>query len=130
MHQDFTFAHAGINVEGFEEISQWYVENLGCRVARSVPGGMTFLADPTGRVILELYSNPDGPVLPFKEVNFLSLHLAFLVEDPKKQADRLLQKGASLSYDAKTTPAGDTMVMLQDPWGISIQLIRRAVPMF
>jgi hypothetical protein len=28
-----------------------------------------------------------------------------------------------------TTPAGDSLVMLRDPWGIALQLVKRAQPM-
>ncbi|MDF1569576.1 MAG: VOC family protein [Spirochaetaceae bacterium] len=129
-HPNFTFAHAGLNVDDLDAASDWYTKHLGLSVARSVPGNMTFLADPTGRVIIEFYANKSAPVLDFHRTHFLSLHLAFLVDDPEAAAERLVAAGATIAEAFKVTDAGDRMVMLQDPFGISVQLISRAEPMF
>jgi catechol 2,3-dioxygenase-like lactoylglutathione lyase family enzyme len=129
-YPDFTFAHTGLNVADMEAAAAWYVENLNLIVARKVEGTAIFLADPTGRVVLELYSNPAAPVLDFPEVHFLTLHLAFLAEDPQAAADKLIAAGARIAEVFKVTPAGDKMIMLQDPFGLSIQFIRRFEPMF
>ena len=106
------------------------VENLGLSIVRKVPGNMTFLADPGGRPVLELYSNPSAGVMDFSGTHFLSMHLAFLVADPQAIADKLCAAGAKVVEPFKVTDAGDRMVMLKDPFGISIQFIRRARPMF
>ena len=128
-YADFTFAHAGLNVEDFKAAEAWYVENLNMTVARSVPGNMSFLADPTGRVILEVYSNKTAPVMDFKKTHFLTLHMAFLVEDPQKTAEKLVKAGATIIDPFKTVPdSGDQMIMLQDPYGLSIQFIKRKNP--
>ncbi len=127
---DFSFAHAGLNVADMEATVAWYVENLNLKVVRAVPGNMSFLADPSGRPILELYSNPAAAVLDFPETHFLTMHLAFIADDPQAAADKLCAAGARVVEPFKITDAGDRMVMLKDPFGISIQLIRRAVPMF
>ena len=39
------------------------------------------------------------------------------------------QSGAKVVEDLVTTPGGDELVMLRDPWGIAVQLVRRAAPM-
>jgi uncharacterized glyoxalase superfamily protein PhnB len=127
---DFTFAHAGLNVADRDACAQWYVNNLNLSIVRSVPGNMIFLADPNGRVVLEIYSNPAAPVLAFDGIHFLSLHLAFLVEDPAKKADELIAAGAAVAEDYKITDAGDRMIMLRDPYGVCVQLIKRQEPMF
>jgi hypothetical protein len=31
--------------------------------------------------------------------------------------------------EVTTTPAGDKLAMLRDPWGLAIQFVRRAEPM-
>lgn len=129
-YPEFTFAHTGLNVHNMDAVSDWYVRNLNLTVARRVEGVMTFLADPTGRVIIEFYANGTAPVLKFPETHSLTLHLAFLVKDPKGTAERLVAAGATVAEEYKITPAGDSMVMLQDPFGISVQIIRRADPMF
>ena len=129
-HADFTFAHIGLNVENMEAAVAWYVENLGFGVIRKVPGNMTFLADPGGRPVLELYSNPSAGVMDFFGTHFLSMHLAFLAADPRDAAEKLCAAGAVVVEPFKITDAGDRMVMLKDPFGISIQFVRRARPMF
>ncbi len=129
-YPDFTFAHAGLNVADRDACAQWYVDNLNLSIVRSVPGNMIFLADPTGRVVLEIYSNPAAPVLNFEDIHFLSLHLAFLVEDPAKKADELIAAGATIAEDYKVTDVGDRMIMLRDPYGVCVQLIKRQEPMF
>ena len=100
------------------------------KVVRSVPENMKFLADPTGRVIIEFYANTKAEVLDFPSIPFLTLHLAFLVEDPEKTAEKLLVAGATIAEPYKKTPAGDRMIMLRDPFGISIQFIKRRSSMF
>ena len=129
-YPDSTFAHVGLNVDDMDAVAEWYVEHLGLTVVRRVEGTMTFLADPTGRVVAEFYANPAAAVMDFPATHPLTLHLAFLTEDPDATAERLLAAGATVAEAAKTTPAGDRMVMLRDPFGISIQFIRRADPMF
>ena len=37
--------------------------------------------------------------------------------------------GAKIAEDYFTNPAGDELVMLRDPWGVGLQLVKRAVPM-
>jgi uncharacterized glyoxalase superfamily protein PhnB len=129
-YPDFTFAHAGLNVENREQADAWYVENLNMKIVRAALGGPSFLADPTGRVLLELYSNKSAPALDLKSTHFLTLHLAFLVEDPQKAADKLVEAGARVIDPFKVTPSGDRMIMLQDPFGLSIQFLKRKEPMF
>ena len=129
-HDDCTFAHIGLNVQNKEEIETWYVKNLDAKIVRSVPGAMSFLADPSGRVILELYENPSAPTLDYGNTHFLTLHIAFLADDPKTKGDELVKAGAVIVDPWRETEAGDQLVMLKDPFGISIQLVKRRNPMF
>jgi hypothetical protein len=59
----------------------------------------------------------------------LQLHLAFVSEDLKADRDRLLKVGATLAEDYSTNAAGDELLMLRDPWGIGLQLVKRGTPM-
>ena len=129
-YPDSTFAHVGLNVADMDAVSDWYVKHLGLTIARRIEGSMTFLADPTGRVVVEFYANPAAAVMDFPSTHPLTLHLAFLADDPDATAEQLIGAGATVAEAAKTTPAGDRMVMLRDPFGICVQLIRRANPMF
>jgi glyoxylase I family protein len=121
------FEHLAINVQDKEQVAQWYNDHLGAQVAREVPGNMIFLKDDRGTVFLEIFSNPTAPVQNWSEVHYLTFHIAFEAEDPKTKAEYLLSHGASLE-EAYREAGGDQLIMLRDPFGIPLQLIKRAVP--
>jgi catechol 2,3-dioxygenase-like lactoylglutathione lyase family enzyme len=123
--------HAAWTVAEPEAMVEWYCRHLGMSVARKVggPARTHFLADATGRVLLEVYRNPRVDPPPYAEMDPLVLHLAFAVEDVKAEHRRLLAAGARPVGEVGVTPAGDEMAMLRDPWGFCIQLVRRAQPM-
>lgn len=43
--------------------------------------------------------------------------------------ERLVNAGAALVGPPQTTSGGDRLAMLRDPWGLAMQLCRRATPM-
>ncbi|MGE3809007.1 MAG: VOC family protein, partial [Gemmataceae bacterium] len=57
------------------------------------------------------------------------LHVAFISTDIKKDWDRLLAAGGSGAIEPRTSPEGDEMAFLRDPWGVCIQLIKRGKPL-
>lgn len=89
---------------------------------------MTFLADDSGTVMLGLYSNPLGQPLDFENLHPLAVHLALVSVDPIADKSRLVRAGATEVSD-DVLPDGSHLVMLRDPWGICLQLCKRAVPM-
>jgi catechol-2,3-dioxygenase len=109
---EFTFAHTGLNVKDRDATAAWYEKNLNMRIVRSVPGAMHFLADPTGRVILEIYSNESAPMLDLGATHFLTLHLAVLTETPKETEAQLQKAGAVTVDPYKITGAGDVLIRL------------------
>jgi glyoxylase I family protein len=113
------------------ETAAWYVEHLGFKVVRKMDAQpfMHFIADSTGKVMIEIYNNPVAKILDYANMPALQLHLAFVSADPKADRDRLIKAGATLLDDLVTTPAGDELIMLRDPWGFAIQLCKRANPM-
>jgi uncharacterized glyoxalase superfamily protein PhnB len=123
--------HAAWQVADPVAVADWYVAHLGMSVVRSggPPSNMRFLADATGRTMLEIYHNSAAPLMDYPTTNPLVLHLAFAVEDVIAERDRLVAAGATVADDAGYTPAGDHMAMLRDPWGFALQLIRRKEPM-
>ena len=92
------------------------------------PPYMTFLADDSGKVMVELYHNEKAPILEFEKLSPLMLHLAFVSEDPDADKKRLLANGAEEVSD-DTLPDGSRLLMLRDPWGFAVQLCKRANPM-
>ncbi|MDO9554455.1 VOC family protein [Rhodonellum sp.] len=124
------FEHFALNVAQPQEMSAWYVLHLGLTVVKKMEESpfMTFLADDSGSIMLEIYANPKGPVLDFKNQHPLVVHLAFVSDDPTHDKDRLVSAGATLVSD-DLLEDGSHLVMLRDPWGLAIQFCKRAVPM-
>lgn len=118
------FEHLALNLTDYPTAAGWYCDHLGMTVAWESPGKMVFLADETGAVVLELYENPVAPVLPFAEQHPLTLHIAFAVDDVHAEGRRLVEAGCVVSDPYKEVN-GDSMIMLRDPFGVSIQLVHR-----
>jgi catechol 2,3-dioxygenase-like lactoylglutathione lyase family enzyme len=123
--------HVALQVSDPAAIAQWYVEHLGCSVARSAPDApfVHFLKDGAGASMLELYRSPKAPVPDYAGMDPSLVHLAFVSPDPQADRDRLVAAGASIVEALLQTPAGDELVMLRDPWGLALQLVKRAKPM-
>ncbi len=112
-------------------MAEWYIANLGfqCRRSADTPVPVRYISDDSGKVMLEIYRNPDVVVPDYAAMNPLHLHIAFQCEDVAGTAQRLLQAGATLFSGHEIKPNGDELAMLRDPWGLPIQLCRRNRPM-
>lgn len=122
--------HFAINVEDPVAMSDWYEENMGLEVVKKAitPPYMTFLADDSGRVMIEIYKNPVDEVPEYRNMNPLIVHIAYVSKDPTKDKERLLKAGAQAVSDDHLDD-GSHLVMLRDPWGVCIQLCKRGTPM-
>lgn len=122
--------HLALNIPAAGRMAEWYCKNLDMKSVRSFDlFETTFLADASGRVVLELYSNPELPMLDHAAIHPSTLHIAFVVSDIATTRDRLAAAGATVVQNIFTTSAGDEMMMLKDPCGVTLQFIRRAKPM-
>ncbi len=123
------FEHFGINVPQPAEMADWYVRHVGMRVVRATdsPVVCRFLADRTGRVVIEIYNNPKDAVPDHSTQHPLRFHWAFAVENPAAERDRLVAAGATLLIE-ETLPDGSQLITVRDPWGLPLQLCRRATP--
>lgn len=112
-------------------MADWYVKHLGCTVARKggEPSHARFILDSAGSVMIEIYRNPQVAVPDYAAMDPLLMHLAFSSTAPAADRDRLVKAGAKVVEDMITSPAGDDLVMLRDPWGTALQLVRRATAM-
>ena len=124
------FEHLALNVADPVAVSDWYVEHFGMEVVRrgEPPVSMHFLADVSRRALIELYNNPVARTDLYRDLHPVQLHVAFTSADPAADADRLVAAGAML-VEHQRHADGTHLVMLRDPWGLPIQLARRAVPM-
>lgn len=123
--------HVAWQVEDPVKVAAWYVAHLGFKILRKLDARpfTHFIADSAGRVVIEIYNNPAAPVPDYANMNPLHLHLAFVADDLEKEKARLLAAGTTVFEEMITTPAGDRLIMLRDPFGFAIQLCKRARPM-
>ncbi len=123
--------HIAFNVKDPAAVAKWYGEHLGMKIIRKSPppANTHFIADSAVNMMLELYNNPSVPVPDYSSWSHMSLHLAFMVDDVKAIRDSLRAAGATLVEDVTTTPIGDQVLMMRDPWGLSIQFVKRIAPM-
>ena len=121
--------HFALQVPDPVAMGDWYVKNLGCTIARSegAPSHGRFIN--VGRGLFEIYNNPKVSVPDYKSMEPLHLHVAFNSDNLVADRDRLVKAGATVVTDVNTTPAGDEIMMLRDPWGLPIQFVKRAQPM-
>ena len=107
-------------------MASWYEQHLGLRTVRTgeAPANTRFLADSDGTSVLEIYAGKlTTPA--YASMDPLLLHLAFETDDVAATRERLLAAGATAVGDVTVTPAGDTLAMLRDPWGLAIQFASR-----
>lgn len=123
--------HFAVQVSSPSKMTAWYEQHLGLKVTRHVGGKADthFLADDSGRVLLEIYNNPEATLPDYTSMHPLLLHMAFISNDVQSDCDRLIAAGATVVEASFTTSAGDTLAMLRDPWGLAIQLCCRATAM-
>jgi glyoxylase I family protein len=123
--------HIAFNVAEASKMAQWYVAHLGLQIVRDVGDAnqTTFIADDSRQAVIELYNNPLAEVPDYASINPFILHIAFLVDNIESERDRLLTAGATPAGDINTLPSGDKLLFLRDPWGVTIQLVKRAKPL-
>lgn len=124
------FEHFALNVPDARAMSRWYVDHLGFQVVRRRDDApyTHFLADDSGRVTVELYSNPKAAVPDYAAQHPLVFHFAVVAADARAECQRLEKAGARLFLE-EPQPDGSTLIMMRDPWGIPLQLCQRAKPL-
>jgi catechol 2,3-dioxygenase-like lactoylglutathione lyase family enzyme len=123
------FEHFALNVPDAPAHAQWYVKNLGFTIARKREDApfTHFLADETGRTVVELYSNTKSAYPDYRNQHPLSFHIAVVAADAKAERARLEQAGATLFLE-EPQPDGSLLIMLRDPWNVPLQLCQRTKP--
>ncbi len=125
------FEHAAFQVADPPAMARWYAEHLGAKILRRQDKSpfAHFLGDSDGRVYLEIYRNEAFDVPDYAAIPPAHIHMAFEVGDVPAEHARLLAAGATVDGEMETTPSGDVVTMLRDPWGFTLQLVCRAKPM-
>jgi glyoxylase I family protein len=121
--------HIAFNVADPVAVADWYCMHCGLEVVRHIPqpAQTHFLADPDSTV-LEIYCNPPDQVPDYHAMNPLLFHLAMTSSDPEADSQRLIAAGATFVEEIRP-PDDSHLVMLRDPWGVSLQLCKRAMPL-
>lgn len=122
--------HFAVNVEDPLAMSDWYTQHLGLKIVLQIKEKpyKTFMADSSGNVMIEMYKDASKGILPYKNMHPLTLHLAFVSENPDDDKKRLIEAGATLVSD-DLLGEEERLVMLRDPWGVAIQLCKRGKPL-
>jgi glyoxylase I family protein len=122
--------HIAWNVREPAAVAAWYVEHLGMRIVRqfTTPPYIHFLADASGRVVIEIYSNSVDPVPDYATQHPMRLHLAFATHEPDASRAALVAAGATF-VEEQTLADGSRLLMLRDPWGLALQLCQRTNPL-
>lgn len=123
--------HVAFNVADPVKTAQWYVDNLGMKIMREgpAPTNMRFISDSGGNMMIELYHTPQAAVPDYASIDPQTLHVAFMVADVDALRQKLLAARAVSAGEVTTTPAGDKLTFMRDPWGLPIQILHRADPM-
>lgn len=118
--------HIAFNVAEPVAVAAWYCQHLGLRVVRHIPqpSQTHFLADG-GATVMEIYGNPRDDVPDYWSMHPLRLHVALASADPAADAKRLMAAGAVMVDEVRMAD-GSLLIMLRDPWGLPLQLCRRA----
>lgn len=124
------FEHFALNVPDAAAQARWYVQHLGFKTVRARTDApfTHFLADETGRVVVELYTNPNAAIPDYAAQHPLVFHLAVVAPDARAERVRLEAAGARLFLE-EPQPDGSVLIMMRDPWHVALQLCQRANPM-
>jgi glyoxylase I family protein len=125
--------HIGLSVRAPHAMAEWYIQHLGFQMRFSGGNdedGVAFIADPAQDVMLELFRNPVTPAMTWDGLAPLTLHFALKSEDPLGDAARLMEAGAAfVERNLRTPNPGDILILMRDPWGNTIQLVKREKPL-
>lgn len=125
----FEIEHIGITVEKPVEMAKWYQEVLGFNIkfsAEDEEKGVAFLTDCSDKVMLELGKVPNVLPLASRLNHHLQLHIALKSIDPDREAEYLVSKGATFIERCPIKRPGENLIVLSDPWGNTIQLVKRS----
>lgn len=122
----FVLEHLAIDVADPIAVADWWCKNLGFTITmqKDDETHTTFIVDASGRMAVEMYRARTQPVPPeYSAMDPLTLHFGFTSKDVDADIERLLKAGATLVTHDKSP--GFDGAMMKDPFGISIQFVKR-----
>jgi catechol-2,3-dioxygenase len=126
----FEIEHIGVTVKEPVKMAQWYKNVMGFDIKLSSSddeseNSVAFVADKNGKVLLEFGKVAGVEKLSSRINHHLQFHMAVKSDDPDKDMQYLVDHGAKFIETCPTKP-GDHLVVLYDPWGNCIQLVKRS----
>ncbi len=123
--------HVAYNIADPIGAADWYCKNLGMTIARQFgpPANGRFILDKRGKMMIEFYNNPKAQFPDYKNLHPVALHIAFTVDDVVATRAALLKAGGIADGEVATNDDGDQLAFVRDPWGLTLQLLKRAKPM-
>jgi glyoxylase I family protein len=124
----FNIEHVGLMVTQPVAMANWYRDVLGFTIrtaGEDEEKGGAFLTDAADRVMLEFGKLPGVSALSTRTDHHLQLHIAVLSDDPDADMEYLVAKGARFIERCPVTRPGENLIVLYDPWGNCLQLVKR-----
>ena len=123
--------HVAINIPEPAAAARWWADNLGMRIVMASQESpyMHFIVDSDNASMMEFYNNPLASLPDYASINPFNLHIAFNTDDITADRTRLIEAGATAVNEIASTPAGDQLCFLRDPWQVPFQLVQRKKPM-
>ncbi len=84
----------------------------------------TFLTDAEDMVMLEPGEGPGVSPLCELTTHHLQLHIAVESDEPDKESEYFASNGTRFIENCPVTLSGDKLIVLNDPWGNCIQLVK------
>lgn len=87
------FEHFALNVPEPTSMALWYAQHLQMRIIRKMERApyTHFLADQTGQVVMEVYSNRQALIPEYATQHPLCFHFAFAVTDAEAEKKTITQ---------------------------------------
>ncbi len=124
--------HFAINVKEAAAMAHWWAEQFDLQIIRAdqVEPYIHFLSDDGNQTIIEIYTNPQGEFPDYANQSIFTFHIAFAVENIEDEMARVVAAGAKSDGPPFSMANGDKMGFVRDPWGVCIQFLQRASPLF
>jgi len=117
--------HIAIICSDYDVSKKFYTETLGLEILREVyrkeRGSYKLDLSLNGQYIIELFSFPDPPARRSHPESCGLRHLAFEVEDVKKQKEKLQQLGVEVEPIRIDEYTGKCYTFIQDPDRLPIE---------
>ena len=126
----FDIEHIGITVTEPVKMANWYKDVLGFNIKLSPPNDeaeevAAFITDKNDKVMLEFGKIPGISPLSDQINNHLQLHIAIESDNPDEDVKYLTENGAEFIEKCPIKVPGLSLIVLNDPWGNCIQLVKR-----